>query len=78
MTIRFAIAFTVLLTSAAAQAQLLTEKKFFTLPQYTTAGGKNIKNVRLATKPTASSTQPAITPSSSRTSSRGTARRRAI
>jgi homoserine O-acetyltransferase/O-succinyltransferase len=47
MTIRFAIAFTVLLVSAAAQAQLLTEKKFFTLPQYTTAGGKNIKNVRV-------------------------------
>lgn len=47
MTIRFAIAFAVLLVSAAAQAQLLTEKKFFTLPQYTTAGGKNIKNVRV-------------------------------
>ena len=28
-------------------AQLLTEKKFFTLPQYTTAGGKTIKNVRV-------------------------------
>ena len=31
----------------AAFAQLLTEKKFFTLPQYTTAGGKTIKNVRV-------------------------------
>ena len=30
-----------------ALAQLLTEKKFFTLPQYTTAGGKTIKNVRV-------------------------------
>src|SRR5712691_3775882 len=29
-----------------AFAQLLTEKKFFTLPQYTTVGGKTIKNVR--------------------------------
>ena len=47
MTIRFAIGFAVLLVSAAAQAQLLTEKKFFTLPQYTTVGGKTIKNVRV-------------------------------
>jgi homoserine O-acetyltransferase/O-succinyltransferase len=47
MIIRSAIAFAVLLVSVAAQAQLLTEKKFFTLPQYTTAGGKNIKNVRV-------------------------------
>ena len=30
-----------------AAAQLLTEKKFFTLPQYTTAAGKTIKNVRV-------------------------------
>jgi homoserine O-acetyltransferase len=30
-----------------AFAQLLTEKKFFTLPQYTTVGGKPIKNVRV-------------------------------
>src|SRR5207244_10046467 len=30
-----------------AQAQLITEKKFFTLPQYTTQGGKTIKNVRV-------------------------------
>ena len=47
MTIRFAVALAVLLASAAAQAQLLTEKKFFTLPQYTTVGGKTIKNVRV-------------------------------
>lgn len=47
MIIRSAVAFAVLLVSVAAQAQLLTEKKFFTLPQYTTAGGKNIKNVRV-------------------------------
>lgn len=33
--------------SSHASAQLLTEKKFFTLPQYTTAGGKTIKNVRV-------------------------------
>ncbi|OAI50743.1 homoserine acetyltransferase [Betaproteobacteria bacterium SCGC AG-212-J23] len=33
--------------AAQAWAQLLTEKKFFTLPQYTTAGGKTIKNVRV-------------------------------
>ncbi len=31
----------------SAHAQLLTEKKFFTLPQYTTIGGKTIKNVRV-------------------------------
>jgi homoserine O-acetyltransferase len=31
----------------SASAQLLTEKKFFTLPEYTTAGGKTIKNVRV-------------------------------
>jgi len=31
----------------SAGAQLLTEKKFFTLPQYTTAAGKTIKNVRV-------------------------------
>src|SRR5512134_1283210 len=31
----------------SANAQLLTEKKFFTLPQYTTAGGKAIKSVRV-------------------------------
>ncbi|HSA88795.1 MAG TPA: homoserine O-acetyltransferase [Burkholderiales bacterium] len=36
-----------LLVAGNAFAQLLTEKKFFTLPQYTTAGGKTIKNVRV-------------------------------
>jgi homoserine O-acetyltransferase len=36
-----------LLLCSPAQAQLLTEKKFFTLPQYTTAGGKTIRNVRV-------------------------------
>jgi homoserine O-acetyltransferase/O-succinyltransferase len=36
-----------LLVCSNALAQLLTEKKFFTLPQYTTAGGKTIKNVRV-------------------------------
>src|SRR5580765_2966018 len=36
-----------LLVVGAAHAQLLTEKKFFTLPQYTTVGGKTIKNVRV-------------------------------
>jgi len=36
-----------LLPLSQAGAQLLTEKKFFTLPQYTTAGGKTIKNVRV-------------------------------
>lgn len=33
--------------AGSAFAQLLTEKKFFTLPQYTTAGGKTIKQVRV-------------------------------
>jgi homoserine O-acetyltransferase len=36
-----------LLVSTQALAQLLTEKKFFTLPQYTTAAGKTIKSVRI-------------------------------
>ena len=36
-----------LLVAGNAFAQLLTEKKFFTLPQYTTMGGKTIKNVRI-------------------------------
>jgi homoserine O-acetyltransferase len=40
-------ALAVLLLSTSAVAQLLIEKKFFTLPQYTTAGGKTIKNVRV-------------------------------
>jgi homoserine O-acetyltransferase len=42
-----AIALAALLAVSDASAQLLTEKKFFTLPQYTTAGGKTIKNVRV-------------------------------
>jgi len=33
--------------AGSAFAQLLTEKRFFTLPQYTTAGGKTIKQVRV-------------------------------
>jgi homoserine O-acetyltransferase len=41
------IAAALLVAAANAHAQLLTEKKFFTLPQYTTAGGKTIKNVRV-------------------------------
>jgi homoserine O-acetyltransferase len=41
------IAAALLIAAANAHAQLLTEKKFFTLPQYTTAGGKTIKNVRV-------------------------------
>jgi homoserine O-acetyltransferase len=47
MNIRVAAALFVALVSVNASAQLLTEKKFFTLPQYTTAGGKTIKNVRV-------------------------------
>jgi homoserine O-acetyltransferase/O-succinyltransferase len=47
MTIRIAAALAGLLLFSNAYAQLLTEKKFFTLPQYTTAGGKAIKNVRV-------------------------------
>ena len=49
MAIRIAAAalVAVLYCSSAAAQQLLTEKKFFTLPQYTTAGGKTIKNVRV-------------------------------
>src|SRR5688500_10178376 len=47
MTIRIAAALAGLLLFGNAWAQLLTEKKFFTLPQYTTAGGKAIKNVRV-------------------------------
>lgn len=48
MTIRLAAtAIAALLVCSSAFAQLLTEKKFFTLPQYTTAGGKTIKSVRV-------------------------------
>jgi homoserine O-acetyltransferase len=47
-SIRIAAAlFAALVAAGNACAQLLTEKKFFTLPQYTTAGGKTIKNVRI-------------------------------
>jgi homoserine O-acetyltransferase/O-succinyltransferase len=37
----------VFVASVAAAQGLLTEKKFFTLPSYTTQGGKTIKNVRV-------------------------------
>ena len=48
MLIRLAaIALATMLIAGNALAQLLTEKKFFTLPQYTTQGGKQIKNVRV-------------------------------
>jgi homoserine O-acetyltransferase/O-succinyltransferase len=48
MLIRIAVsAIALVLVSGSALAQLLTEKKFFTLPQYTTAGGKAIRNVRV-------------------------------
>ena len=48
MYLRFALALLAAFALAdSALAQLLTEKKFFTLPQYTTAGGKTIKNVRV-------------------------------
>jgi homoserine O-acetyltransferase len=42
-----AAALAALLMFGNACAQLLTEKKFMTLPQYTTVGGKTIKNVRV-------------------------------
>jgi len=35
------------LLAASAQAQLVTEKKVFTLAQYTTVGGRTIKNLRI-------------------------------
>ena len=48
MAIRLAAAaLAALLVFSNACAQLLTEKKFMTLPQYTTVGGKTIKNVRV-------------------------------
>src|SRR5687767_14606961 len=48
MNIRLAAgAIVALLVCSNALAQLLTEKKFFTLPQYTTVGGKTIKSVRV-------------------------------
>src|SRR5262245_23205289 len=47
MLVRVVLAMVALAACGSAFAQLLTEKKFFTLPQYTTAGGKPIKNVRV-------------------------------
>ena len=48
MIIRAAFAaFAALAVATSALAQLITEKKFLTLPQYTTTGGKTIKNVRV-------------------------------
>jgi len=48
MKLRLALAAcAALLASTSALAQLMTEKKFYTLPQYTTVGGKTIKSVRV-------------------------------
>jgi homoserine O-acetyltransferase/O-succinyltransferase len=47
MKMRITVALALLLAASSALAQLLTEKKFFTLPQYTTVGGKTLKNVRV-------------------------------
>ena len=47
MKMRITAALALLLVASSALAQLLTEKKFFTLPQYTTVGGKPLKNVRV-------------------------------
>ena len=50
MRIRFAdlaLALALFVPAAFAQPQLLTEKKFFTLPHYTTQGGKTIQSVRV-------------------------------
>ena len=47
MRVRIASMLAALLLAGSAWGQLLTEKKFFTLPQYTTAGGKTIKQVRV-------------------------------
>jgi homoserine O-acetyltransferase len=47
MNIRLIAFLAALLLAGPAWAQLLTEKKFFTLPQYTTLGGKTIKAVRV-------------------------------
>ena len=50
MRIRFAglaLVLVLFVPAAFAQPQLLTEKKFFTLPQYTTQGGRTIKSVRV-------------------------------
>jgi homoserine O-acetyltransferase len=42
-----AAALAVFAFAGSAFAQLLTERKVFTLPQYTTVGGKTIRNVRI-------------------------------
>src|ERR671919_571809 len=47
MIFRVVLASVALCISSHAIAQLLTEKKFYSLPQYTTAGGKAIKSVRV-------------------------------
>ena len=47
MKMRITAALVLLLAASSALAQLLTEKRFFTLPQYTTVGGKALKNVRV-------------------------------
>lgn len=48
MPIRIAaVVLAALLVCSNALAQLLTEKKFFSMPQYTTSAGKTIKNVRI-------------------------------
>jgi homoserine O-acetyltransferase/O-succinyltransferase len=47
MLARIAAALFSVLLATNALAQLLTEKKFFTLPQYSTTGGKTITNVRV-------------------------------
>jgi len=47
MLIRFIAAMAALAFAGSATAQLLTERKVFTLPQYTTVGGKTIRNVRI-------------------------------
>jgi homoserine O-acetyltransferase len=44
---RIAAAFLCAFVATSAYAQLLTEKRFFTVPQYTTVSGKTIKNVRV-------------------------------
>lgn len=48
MVIRIAVAaLAALFVAGSALGQLITEKRFYTLPQYTTVGGKTIKNVRV-------------------------------
>src|ERR1051326_1627017 len=47
LRLRLSLGLALALLVLTAHAQLLTEKKFYTLPQYTTIGGKTIKNVRV-------------------------------